>query len=120
MNEPAATPPASPPMNRRTLLAAASTLPLVGCSTSQVVVSVATARDPETALRNMAHRRVKAYTCKPQLALADLRRLQAEMKNGGRGPRFPSASPAAPQSMRSFCEPLPCFLGSVSVSTPLS
>ena len=65
-------------LTRRTLLAAAP-LSLLGCSTGQIV-SVATARNPETALRNMAQSRVNAYTYNPQLALSDLRRLQAEYR----------------------------------------
>lgn len=62
---------------RRLLLTAAGALPLLGCSTSQIV-SVATARNPESALRNMAQSRVNAYRYNPQLALSDLRRIKAE------------------------------------------
>lgn len=64
-------------LNRRLLLGAAGTLALSACSTQQIV-SIATARNPETALRNMAQSRVNSYTYNPQLAIADLRRIQAE------------------------------------------
>lgn len=64
-------------MNRRLLLGAAGALTLSACSTQQMV-NVATARSPESALRNMAQSRVNSYTYNPQLALADLRRIKTE------------------------------------------
>lgn len=64
--------------NRRQLiLASAGLCALSACSTQQVV-NIATARNPESALRNMAQSRVNAYTYNPQLVLADLRRVKAE------------------------------------------
>jgi membrane-bound lytic murein transglycosylase C len=64
-------------LNRRVLLGATGALTLASCSTQQVI-QVATSRNPESALRNMAERRVTSYTYNPQLALADLRRIKAE------------------------------------------
>lgn len=64
--------------NRRQLiLAGAGLCTLTACSTQQMV-SIATARSPESALRNMAQSRVNAYTYNPQLVLSDLRRVKAE------------------------------------------
>ncbi|MCA3237750.1 MAG: murein transglycosylase domain-containing protein [Curvibacter sp.] len=64
-------------LNRRLLLGATGALTLASCSTQQVM-QVATSRNPESTLRNMAERRVTSYTYNPQLALADLRRIKAE------------------------------------------
>ena len=64
--------------NRRQLiLAGAGLCTLTACSTQQMV-NIATARSPESALRNMAQSRVNAYTYNPQLVLSDLRRVKAE------------------------------------------
>lgn len=62
---------------RRLLLSATGALTLSACSTQQMV-TIATSRSPESALRNMAQSRVNAYTYNPQLALADLRRVKNE------------------------------------------
>lgn len=64
-------------MNRRLLLGATGALALSACSTQQMV-TIATSRSPESALRNMAQSRVNSYTYNPQLALADLRRIKNE------------------------------------------
>ncbi len=64
-------------MKRRLFLGATGALTLSACSTQQMV-NIATARSPESALRNMAQSRVNSYTYNPQLVLADLRRVQTE------------------------------------------
>ncbi|GAB4123745.1 MAG: membrane-bound lytic murein transglycosylase MltC [Sideroxydans sp.] len=66
-------------MNRKTVLlfCAACALCLPACTTQQVM-QVALAKDPERALKSMAQSRVNAYQYNPRLILADLRRAQAE------------------------------------------
>lgn len=50
---------------------------LSACSTKQMI-QVATAKDPEKALKKMAERRVEAYKENPDLVLSDLKKLKAE------------------------------------------
>lgn len=63
--------------NRRLLLGTAGALTLSACSTQQAL-NIALSRNPETALKSMAERRVTSYTYNPQLALADLRKIKTE------------------------------------------
>ncbi len=65
-------------MKRGYLMAlGAGLLLLPACSTRQLI-DVATAKDPEQALRKMAEHRVEQYKYDPRLILADLRKARAE------------------------------------------
>jgi membrane-bound lytic murein transglycosylase C len=59
------------------MLAAAGVLLLPACSTQQMI-QVATAKDPERALKSMAQRRVEAYKYNPQLIVSDFRKVKAD------------------------------------------
>lgn len=67
--------------HRRLLLGAAgsagATLALSACSTQQAL-NIAMAKDPKTALQNMAENRVESYKTNPELLVADIKRAQAE------------------------------------------
>ena len=53
------------------------TLCLPACTTQQMI-TVATAKDPEKALKNMAQRRVTEYQYNPNLILSDFKKVKAE------------------------------------------
>jgi membrane-bound lytic murein transglycosylase C len=55
----------------------AALLMLPACTTQQVI-KVATAKDPEKTLKKMAERRVNAYKENPELILSDVKKLKAE------------------------------------------
>ena len=59
------------------LLIAAGVLCLPACTTQQML-SVATAKDPEKALRNMAQRRANSYKYNPELILSDMKKIKSE------------------------------------------
>jgi membrane-bound lytic murein transglycosylase C len=59
------------------MLITAGTLCLPACTTQQMI-QVATAKDPEQALKNMAQRRVTAYQYNPRLILSDIKKVKAE------------------------------------------
>ena len=59
------------------LILASGALLLPACTTQQML-SVATAKNPEKALKNMAQRRVNAYQYNPELILSDMKKLKAE------------------------------------------
>jgi len=59
------------------LLLTVGVLCLPACTTQQML-QVATAKDPEKALKNMAERRVSAYSENPELILSDMKKLRAE------------------------------------------
>ena len=56
---------------------AVATLCLPGCSTQQLI-TVATAKDPEKALKSMAERRVSSYKYNPELIVVDFRKAKSE------------------------------------------
>lgn len=58
-------------------LIAAGALLLPAC-TSRQMIDVATAKDPEKALKNMAERRATAYKYNPELILSDVRKVKAD------------------------------------------
>lgn len=62
-------------MKRSILLLA--TLALGSCSTQQMM-KIATAKDPQAALKSMAQQRVNSYKQNPELLLADLKKAKAE------------------------------------------
>ncbi len=66
-------------MNKITLLLTfiAGALCLPACTTQQVL-QVALAKDPEQALKNMAQRRVDNYRYNPELIISDLKKVRAE------------------------------------------
>ncbi len=66
-------------MSKSLLLIAftAGALCVQACTTQQMI-QVATAKDPEKALKNMAQRRVTAYQYNPRLILSDIRKVKAE------------------------------------------
>lgn len=59
------------------MLVAAGALLLPAC-TSRQMIDVATAKDPEKALKNMAERRATAYKYNPELILSDMRKVKAD------------------------------------------
>lgn len=59
------------------MLITAGALCLPACTTQQMI-QVATAKDPEQALKNMAQRRVTAYQYNPRLILSDIKKVKAE------------------------------------------
>ena len=59
------------------LLVTASVLSLPGCSTQQMM-QVALAKDPQSALKSMADSRVNSYRYNPELILTDLKKAKAE------------------------------------------
>ncbi|MDO8414507.1 MAG: murein transglycosylase domain-containing protein, partial [Gallionellaceae bacterium] len=59
------------------LLVTASALSLPACTTQQMM-KVALAKDPQSALKSMADSRVNAYKYNPELILADLKKAKAE------------------------------------------
>jgi membrane-bound lytic murein transglycosylase C len=63
-------------LGKGTLYIAAALL-LTACTTRQMI-EVATAKDPEKALKKMAERRVESYKYNPDLLVADLRKVKAE------------------------------------------
>jgi membrane-bound lytic murein transglycosylase C len=66
-------------MNNKFLLLTlvTTTLCLPACSTQQIM-QIALAKDPEKAIKYIAERRVESYKYNPQLILADLKRAKAE------------------------------------------
>lgn len=64
-------------INSGLILIAAGTLLLPACTTQQIM-QVATAKNPQQALKSMADSRVNAYKYNPELVLADLKKVQAE------------------------------------------
>lgn len=56
---------------------AAAALTLTACSTQQVM-QVVLSKDPETALKSMAQRRVDSYKYNPELVLTDINKLKAD------------------------------------------
>jgi len=50
---------------------------LPACTTQQMI-NVATAKDPEKALKNMAERRANAYKYNPELILSDMKKVKAD------------------------------------------
>lgn len=56
---------------------AVAALCLPACSTQQLI-TVATAKDPEKALKNMAERRVSSYKYNPELIVVDFRKAKSE------------------------------------------
>ena len=59
------------------LLITASALCLPACTTQQML-SVATAKDPEKALRNVAQHRANSYKYNPELVLSDMKKVKSE------------------------------------------
>lgn len=59
------------------MLITVSALCLPACTTQQFI-NVATAKDPKSALKNMAEHRVNAYTYNPNLIVADLKKVKAD------------------------------------------
>ncbi len=59
------------------MLITAGALCLPACTTQQMI-QVATAKDPEQALKNMAQRRVTAYQYNPRLIFSDIKKVKAE------------------------------------------
>jgi membrane-bound lytic murein transglycosylase C len=59
------------------ILVAAGALLLPACTTQQLI-QVATAKDPEQALKGMAQRRVNAYKYNPELIISDFRKAKAD------------------------------------------
>ncbi len=59
------------------MMIAAGALCLPACTTQQMI-DVATAKDPEKALKDMAQRRVTAYQYNPRLILSDIKKVKAE------------------------------------------
>ncbi|HLP96916.1 MAG TPA: murein transglycosylase domain-containing protein [Sideroxyarcus sp.] len=64
-------------LKSRLILIAAGALCLPACTTQQMI-QVATAKDPEAALRGMAQRRVNSYRYNPELIVADFKKVKAE------------------------------------------
>jgi membrane-bound lytic murein transglycosylase C len=66
-------------MSKKILLLtlAAGVLSLPACTTQQMI-TVATARNPEQALKGMAQRRATAYQYNPRLILSDIKKVRAE------------------------------------------
>jgi membrane-bound lytic murein transglycosylase C len=64
-------------VNRRVALITVGAASLQACSTQQVI-DVALAKDPQRALQGLADRRVNAYKYNPELALSDLKRVKTE------------------------------------------
>jgi membrane-bound lytic murein transglycosylase C len=66
-------------MSKKILLLtlAAGALSLPACTTQQLI-QVATAKNPEQALKSMAQRRVNNYRYNPQLIISDLKKVRAE------------------------------------------
>jgi len=59
------------------MLLAVGALSLPACTTQQLI-NVATAKDPEKALKNMAERRANAYKYNPELIVADVKKVKSE------------------------------------------
>ena len=59
------------------MLIAIGALCLPACTTQQMI-TVATAKDPEKALKGMAQRRVTSYQYNPRLILSDIKKVKAE------------------------------------------
>lgn len=59
------------------ILVAASALLFPACTTQQMM-QVATSKDPQATLKNMAQRRVEAYKYNPELILSDMKKLKAD------------------------------------------
>jgi membrane-bound lytic murein transglycosylase C len=59
------------------MLIAVGALCLPACTTQQMI-QVATAKDPQKALKNMAERRVNAYKYNPELIVADVKKVKSE------------------------------------------
>ncbi len=66
-------------MRKRIVLSTfvAGVLCLPACTTQQMI-TVATAKDPEKAMKNMAQRRVDAYRYNPELIISDIKKVKAE------------------------------------------
>ncbi len=62
---------------RSLTLIVAGALLLPGCTTQQVM-QVALAKDPQQAIKDMAQRRVNAYEYHPELLVADMKKVKAE------------------------------------------
>ena len=59
------------------LVVSAGALSLPACTTNQMI-KVATAKDPEKALKGMAQHRVEQYKYNPELILSDLKKAKSE------------------------------------------
>ena len=59
------------------MLLAVGAFSLPACTTQQLI-NVATAKDPEKALKNMAERRANAYKYNPELIVADVKKVKSE------------------------------------------
>ena len=64
-------------IKRGVMLLTVGALCLPACTTQQMI-QVATAKDPQQALKKMAERRVSSYKYNPELILADLKKVKAD------------------------------------------